>query len=130
MKHISIILLLLFPIASFCQTTAEVEKRICRTWKPAFYESGGQKSPPSAEQKGNRMSFEYTHGAMVTDGEKITTGTWNYDESRKMITIENSTLGASEKHIGVLLSLTDKELVMEYQSPGKTFLKIFLVPEK
>ena len=85
-------ILFLFSKIAFGQTNQNIDSLICKEWKLAYYEEGGEKFPPSKEQKNDRMIFYKDHKVKSIEAGNIQNGTWKYDEPTKtLIVVDNQT---------------------------------------
>jgi hypothetical protein len=123
---ILIILLIQFSKTALGQTTNSIDSLLCKEWKLVSYEEGGEKFPPSPEQKNDRMIFYSDHKVKSIETGNIQIGIWQYDATKKTLSVvANKT---KEKAIMKVLKITKDECILEYKDPEGTLLKIHMVP--
>lgn len=120
-----IIFFALFVQSAFCQSD-NIDSLLCKNWQLVSYEESGEKFPPSPEQKNDRMTFYFDHKVKSVETGNIQNGTWEYDSTKKLLTvIDNQT---KEKAVLKVLKLTKTECVLEYKDPEGTMLKMHMAP--
>jgi hypothetical protein len=116
------------PVSAQEKTDSAFKSLICKEWKLLFYEEGGEKFPPTPEQRNDRMFFYADYKAKSVEGKKIEYATWKYDDATKIMTvIDNET---KEKMTLKLITLTAQVCVMDYKDPEGIVLRMHMAPVK
>ena len=106
------------------QTTLNTDSLICQEWKLNFYEADGEKFPPADDQRNNKMIFYNDRKVKSIESDKIQNGVWKYNPTGKILTVtDNSTNEISKLKI---ISISLKELILEFKDPEGTILKMYL----
>ncbi len=115
---------------SFAQgtTTEGFDKLICKEWALKFYEQGGEKIPPSPEQKNDRMIFYPDHKVKSVEAGGTQNGVWQYNSIKKLLSVvDNET---KEKMDLTVISLTQDACVLEFTDPDGGKMKMHMTPVK
>jgi len=107
--------------------TTNFKNLVCKEWVLKSYEEHGQKFPPAPEQKNNLMIFYKDHKAKSIENKKIQNGTWQYDSSKKTLTVVDS--DTNEKVMMNVLKISSTDLIIEYKDPEGAILKMYLKPK-
>ncbi|MEO6884026.1 MAG: lipocalin family protein [Bacteroidia bacterium] len=121
-KNIFLFSMILFGIhTAFGQTTAVKdeltvkEKMLCKTWTMVSSEQFGVAEQATAAEKKDGISFSENRTVTLTREGKTEQGTWktNKNQTYIYISIDNS----KDKILFKLISVSENELVYEYQDP-------------
>jgi hypothetical protein len=108
--------------------TDNFDKLICKEWVLKFYQQGSDKFPPSPEQKNDRMTFYSDHKVKSIEGGGIQNGVWEYNASKKLLTVTDH--DTKEKMNLTVISLTETSCILEFTDPDGGKMKMHMAPVK
>jgi hypothetical protein len=131
MRYLSILFIaFVYSISSKAQT---FESMLCQSWHTYKYiQADGLVIDPLPQYKNDKISFHKDHTVVSLEGTPkgmhTQNGVWSYTKATKMLKMEDK---ESYTTIEVkVIKLTSKELVYEYQPPGRQKTKFYLRPVK
>ena len=127
-----IILMLVLSIATYSQTQATVEKELlCKTWfLEKYQEADGKTYPSPMEMKNEYLKYNCDGTMESIEGGLLLGGKWTFDETKGIITVtQNTTKDYPTKIVTRVISLTEKELVIEGIDAGGDKLILYLRPK-
>ncbi|PWV47011.1 lipocalin family protein [Chitinophaga sp. S165] len=96
---------------------------ISKEWKLEFYGENGKKQPPSPQQQKSRMIFSKDNKVLSIENGKKEQGSWQYDSSKKLLTINKQT---GEQLLLQVIKLDQERFVAGYQDPAGVVLEIHM----
>ncbi|SDG87465.1 lipocalin family protein [Chitinophaga filiformis] len=101
---------------------------ISKEWKLQFYGESGKKQAPSSKQQEDRMIFYKDNRVLSIENGKKETGNWQYDPSKKLLTItDNQTREQTQFQV---IKLNEAQFVVGYKDPEGVLLEIHMLPVK
>ena len=100
---------------AYTQSTDSLKQKLSKEWKLKKYEQFGLIDDPIEEQKNDKIILKSDLTCTVVEGGKSYTGTWGLDKTNVyiMCKLNNGTVKRQYK----IISIQNKEAILEYQSP-------------
>jgi hypothetical protein len=122
---LSVIFIVLFSLNKL-YGQSHIDSLLCKEWRMSYYIEAGRKVLPAGIQKNDRMIFYSDHKAKSIEGGRIQRGVWHYEPKTQILSVvDNDT---NENPVMKIISIEEKECILEYKDPNGVILKIVMVP--
>lgn len=128
MKKTILLLASLFGLtATYAQRKSDTtfSNRLSREWKLQYYGDNGKKQPPSKQQLEDRMFFYKDYRVLSIAEGKKEYGVWQYDPTKKLLTITDNNTGKTTAF--EVLLLNNEQFIAGYKDPNGTVLEIHML---